>query len=113
MRLNREAKTIGIMIGIYCQARHGGDKDLCASCQALRTYAVKRARSCRFGERKPVCAKCRVHCYKHSMRDEIQLVMRHSSSRMLFRHPVLAVMHLLDSTREGPLTIKTGPKVGI
>ena len=33
------------------------------------------------------------------MRDRIRAVMRYADPRMLFRHPILAVLHLLDGLR--------------
>lgn len=99
MRLRREARTIERMIDLYCRQQHGRREGLCAECEALRDYALKRVGACRFGTAKPVCAKCKVHCYKPDMRERVRAVMRYSGPRMLLRHPYLAVMHLVDSAR--------------
>ncbi len=103
-RLARETDTLRLMIEIFCSERHGGDK-LCPACTQLLSYAQKRTQACRFGKDKPACSACPVHCYKPEMREMIREVMRHSGPRMMSRHPVLALRHLMDKHR--PL-----PKVG-
>lgn len=105
-RLEREAKTIGEMIGLYCRVQHGGRDGLCAECTALRDYAFLRVNRCRFGADKPVCAKCPVHCYKPDMRERVRDVMRWAGPRMLVHHPLLAVRHLVDSGRSKTLIAK-------
>ena len=109
-RLRREQRTIEVMVRLYCRAHHGhaaaaarssrrrpaAHPSLCPSCAALLHYSNRRIEKCRFGARKPVCASCTVHCFRPEMRDEIRTVMRYSGPRMMFRHPYLAVRHLLD-----------------
>ena len=88
------------MIGIYCRARHGSaGKPLCNDCTELLAYAQDRVAHCPFGVDKPVCNHCTVHCYKPARREEIQRVMRFAGPRMPFRHPFLAIRHLLRSRR--------------
>ena len=43
-----------------------------------------------FGDDKPTCANCKVHCYSEAMRERVRDVMRYAGPRMLWRHPVLA-----------------------
>jgi hypothetical protein len=99
-RLEREAKTVGAMIRLYCREQHGGAAGLCADCQELLDYANLRLAKCPFQEGKTTCANCRVHCYKPAMRERVRVVMRYAGPRMLYRHPVLAVRHLLDGRRK-------------
>lgn len=99
MRIEREKRTIVKMIAMYCKAKHEPNGELCQSCSALRQYALERVTRCKFGEAKPVCAKCPIHCYKPSMRQEIRNVMRYAGPRMLFSHPIAAIRHLIDSLR--------------
>lgn len=87
------------MVRIYCEANHGGGSDTCPECQELTAYALARLDRCPFQEKKPTCSKCSIHCYRPEMREKIREVMRYSGPRMLTRHPVLAVGHLLDSFR--------------
>jgi hypothetical protein len=98
-RLRREARTVEAMIAIFCRGRHGG-RALCAECEALRQYAQARLERCRFGPEKPVCVRCPVHCYRPDLRAQIREVMIYAGPRMLLRHPVLAVRHLLDERRD-------------
>ncbi len=99
-RLTREARTIEAMIYLYCRDRHETRVGLCPECQELLDYARQRLDKCPFGEGKTTCANCRVHCYKPAMRERVRVVMRYAGPRMLARHPVLAVRHLLDGRRK-------------
>ena len=93
-RLAREWKTVGAMLHIYCREKHGGA--LCDGCQELKSYVRLRLDRCRFGEAKPTCAKCPVHCYQRERREQIKEVMRFAGPRMLWQHPWLSLWHLLD-----------------
>lgn len=101
-RIERERKTVEAMIRLFCRDRHGGGLEPCPTCEELRIYAGKRLEACPYDGDKPTCAYCPVHCYKPSMREQIRDVMRYSGPRMIWRHPVLAVLHLLDSRRKAP-----------
>ena len=72
---------------------------LCPQCQVLLDYAHKRLEHCRFGEGKPSCTRCPVHCYKPAMREQIRQVMRYSGPRMLLHDPIMAIRHLWDFLR--------------
>lgn len=103
-RLVREEKTIATMIALYCRDHHGTDADdaghgLCADCGELLGYARERLEKCRYGADKPTCANCETHCYKPAMRERVREVMRYSGPRMLKKHPVLAVAHLVDGRK--------------
>jgi hypothetical protein len=101
-RLKRERRTIAAMIAIYCRDHHGGGA-LCSACRGLLDYATERLVRCPFGEDKPTCLNCPVHCYRPVQRDEVRAVMRYAGPRMLWRHPVLALLHLYwDSRRPAP-----------
>ena len=101
-RMVREDHTIEGMIHLYCRGKHGTRNVLCSTCRELLDYARGRLRKCPFQERKTTCTKCPRHCYKQQMRRKIQTVMRYSGPRMLYRHPILAVRHLLDGLRKEP-----------
>ncbi len=101
-RLTREKQTISAMIRLYCLAHHGSREGLCPECARLREYAFCRLDRCPFGEEKPTCAKCLIHCYKPEMRARVKDVMRYAGPRMVVRHPVLAILHQLDSLRGRP-----------
>lgn len=110
IRRVRELKTIRVMVDMYCASHHGG-APLCADCADLFDYAQRRLQRCVFGDTKPNCAKCVVHCYNKDMRERIRVVMRWAGPRMLLRHPVLGVLHLLADRRPVPrLPTKRGVK---
>jgi hypothetical protein len=100
-RLQRESRTVRAMIALYCRRRHGG-KSLCPECRELTDYADKRLARCVFQEKKPACGKCPVHCYQPEKRQQIRNVMRFAGPRMLFYHPVMAIMHFIDSAKKVP-----------
>ena len=96
-RRAREWKTVEAMLHIYCREFHGGGP--CDQCQELKSYARLRLSHCRFGEEKPTCAKCPVHCYQRERREQIIQVMRFAGPYMLREHPWLSFWHLLDGVR--------------
>jgi hypothetical protein len=93
-RLARERKTVSAMLQIYCRDQHQGA--LCGDCQDLMNYVNLRLDRCRFGEAKPTCAKCPVHCYQRDRREQIRAVMRYAGPRMMWEHPWLSLGHLAD-----------------
>jgi len=101
-RLQRELKTIQAMIGLWCRARHGMKETLCADCETLLTYAATRLDKCPYGEEKPACSRCAIHCYKPVMRKRVREVMRYAGPRLFRHHPLLAIHHLLDGLKAGP-----------
>lgn len=103
-RRNRESKTVAAMIAMYCQGhRHGNGDALCPRCARLSEYAARRLIRCVFGDDKPTCAKCAVHCYSAERREEIKVVMKWAGPRMLLNHPLLAISHVLDGRRPAPI----------
>ena len=104
-RRAREHQTIAAMIACYCRGHHRGGDRLCPGCQGLLDYATVRLDRCRFGEEKPTCAKCPVHCYQSRRREQVKEVMRYAGPRMLWEHPILAIRHWLDGRAEGPQSL--------
>lgn len=94
-RLARERKTVEVMVRLYC-AHHHQTHWLCDDCQKLTAYALDRLNCCPFGQRKPVCSGCPIHCYRPEMQNQIKAVMRYSGPRLFWRHPILAIRHLTD-----------------
>jgi hypothetical protein len=93
MKLERERKTVEAMIRLFCKDTHYTES-LCEPCEALLAYANERLDHCPFGEEKPKCSHCEVHCYTPDMRKRITEVMRYSGPRMLLHHPVMALRHV-------------------
>ena len=98
-RLTREKRTVRVMVECYCRAHHRAPGSFCAECQSLYDYAVCRLDRCPFGVTKTTCARCPIHCYQPAMRERISIVMRYAGPRMIFRHPILALLHQLDALR--------------
>ncbi|MFC2033839.1 nitrous oxide-stimulated promoter family protein [Chloroflexota bacterium] len=103
LRINRESNTITAMIHLYCKKQHLHD-ELCPECKALMNYSLKRLDKCPFQERKTTCNKCPTHCFKPDMREKIRNVMRYSGPRMIYRHPIMAILHLIDERRKDPIS---------
>jgi hypothetical protein len=101
-KFERELRTIEAMIRIYCRALHGRSRKLCEDCTGLRDYAEQRLDKCLFPGNKPTCANCPVHCYRPDMRAQVKEVMRFAGPRMIYRHPYLAIRHMLDGRNKGP-----------
>ncbi|HII4351160.1 TPA: nitrous oxide-stimulated promoter family protein [Enterobacter cloacae] len=100
-RISREKKTIAKMIALYeKQCPQASPEE--GHYQALNAYANKRLDKCAFGEDKPACKQCPVHCYQPARREEMKQVMRWAGPRMLWRHPILTVRHLIDDRRPVP-----------
>jgi hypothetical protein len=102
-RIERERKTVTVMIGLYCR-KHHASKTLCPACSELVDYAAKRLMKCPYGEGKTTCTKCPAHCYKPEMRNRIRIMMRYSGPRMLRYHPAAALRHIFDERRQKPET---------
>ena len=86
------------MIRLYCR-RKEGNRAVCDSCRQLQEYAFARLDCCRFGERKPACRNCKVHCYKPEMRQQMRAVMRYAGPRMLLSRPILVLRHMAETMR--------------
>lgn len=109
-RILREKKTIQRMIALYQRDNPEATADA-EHYQALNTYADKRLDKCVFGEQKPACKQCPIHCYQPAKREEMKRIMRWAGPRMIWRHPLLTLLHLLDDRRPVPeLPEKYQPK---
>lgn len=86
------------MIVIYCRKHHSGNdrNGLCDNCRELLGYASRRLDNCKWGDRKPSCRKCAIHCYSPVMKKRIREVMKYAGPRMMLLHPVDAIRHLFS-----------------
>ncbi|MTC58525.1 nitrous oxide-stimulated promoter family protein [Providencia rustigianii] len=100
-RISREIKTIDKMIQIY-QKSHPAPEEDPEYYQKIFKYAINRLEKCRYGESKPACKQCPIHCYQPKMRNEMKLIMRWAGPKMLYHHPILAIRHLLDDRKPVP-----------
>jgi hypothetical protein len=103
IRRARALETIAVMVRMYCHGHPHMDRaPLCTDCTRLLDYATRRLERCVFGDDKPNCADCPVHCYRADMRQQIRAVMRWAGPRMLLRHPFLAIAHMVAERRPRP-----------
>lgn len=106
-QLGLEFKTIKAMVTIYCRAHHQGLNSTapCSECLEFIRYANEKLDRCPYGQNKPTCNKCPIHCYKKQQRQQAKTIMRYAGPRMLVRHPILAIKHLLAERRPVPKQI--------
>jgi len=99
-RLKREYRTMQCMVEIYCRDHHAAGADgPCEDCLRFLDYAGQRLEKCPYGEAKPTCARCPIHCYKPTQREQAREIMRYAGPRMTLRHPWLSLTHLADKLR--------------
>jgi hypothetical protein len=121
--LKSEFKTVQLMTNIYCKAHHqhkiaqhavsspnalNPNGKLCEQCVDFLEYALMRLDRCPYGENKPTCRQCPIHCYKPEYKAMSQAIMRYAGPRMLFTHPILAIKHLLAERRPVPVKPTAG-----
>lgn len=95
-----DLSTVRFMIELYCRGRHKTEKGkLCKDCEELWEYVKFRRSKCPFGDDKPFCSNCRIHCYKPEMRERIKEVMRYAGPRMIFYDPRLAFSHVAQTLK--------------
>jgi hypothetical protein len=95
-RIEKEKKTIGLMINIYCKKKHNRRNELCKECNELLEYAHKRLDLCKFGNEKGFCSKCPIHCYKKHMKIKIKEVMKFSGPRLIIYSPIQFIKHIFE-----------------
>jgi len=97
-----EYKTVSAMMAIYCKRHHNSGTGVCESCRELLIYAETKLDRCPYGQIKPTCNNCPIHCYKPEPKERMRLIMRYSGPRMLLQHPILAIRHLRHQKRKVP-----------
>lgn len=93
-RIKEEQRVVEQMIRLYCRKKEG-NKELCPECKELLQYATARLERCKFGENKPTCKKCPIHCYRPQMKERMCRVMRWAGPRMILHHPFAAIRHVM------------------
>lgn len=101
--MEREAKTVKVMITKYCRLKHNTTEQLCKECSELLNYSNQRLQHCPFQEGKTSCGKCKIHCYKPAMQKKIRKVMKTIGPGMLLTNPVMSICHFFDGLRKKPL----------
>ena len=100
-RIRREKTTVRAMMAMFCRHHHGGS-NLCVSCAKLADYAEGKLDRCPYGGEKPACVMCPIHCYQPGQRERMHEVMRFAGPWMMWRHPYLAIRHVLDERKKAP-----------
>ena len=107
MSREREMKTIRAMIAIYCQDHHHVAAGSCAMrarrCSSMLRPDLANARGV---TRNPCVPTARSIAIKPAMRDQVRQVMRYAGPKMLLRHPLLAVSHLLQKRKAHAATAR-------
>lgn len=98
-KLLHEYQTIAAMVDIYCKAHKHNSQPVsdCQECQDFLVYAHTKLDRCPYGQGKPSCNKCPIHCYKPHMKDKARQIMVFAGPKMLLHHPMMAIRHLLSA----------------
>ncbi|MFH0848829.1 MAG: nitrous oxide-stimulated promoter family protein [archaeon] len=110
---DRDIRTLASFIKIYCDNKHiahrslkkdpditpsanigDDDRNLCGDCQELLEYAIMRRSGCPLNP-KPMCKKCKTHCYSKEHRSKIREVMRFSGAYLIKHGRFDLVFHYL------------------
>ncbi|MHB1347523.1 MAG: nitrous oxide-stimulated promoter family protein [Candidatus Humimicrobiaceae bacterium] len=94
-KINDEKNIVKIMIGYFCKKKHFPEKNMCPDCESLTEYAWLKLDKCFYGEKKPSCSKCSIHCFNPPMRKKIKDVMRYSGPRMIYVYPMSCIKQLM------------------
>lgn len=105
-KLAEEFKTITLMTTLYCKAHH--QKGNCEDCQNLLSHAQQKLDRCVYGQEKPACKLCPIHCYKPHYRELTKVIMQYAGPKMLFKHPILTINHVIKGSKKFPEKIPVG-----
>lgn len=92
MTTKKEKELLELMISIY-------ENDHYQDLSKLKEYAFKRIDCCPRKEEKTFCSSCPIHCYQKIYREQIKEVMKYSGKRMLFKHPIITIKHLINTIK--------------
>lgn len=83
---------------LYCHKHHGtADETLCPKCTALLATVMVKMNKCKYGITKPICDRCDDSCLGTAPTREFLKIMKSSGRSMMFRHPIMAIKHKLQS----------------
>ncbi|MCI6671444.1 MAG: nitrous oxide-stimulated promoter family protein [Prevotella sp.] len=91
-RIEKEKIIVKEMIALYAKHKEG-KKIIDGHYKELADYCEKRLDKCYWGEKKPACKACTIHCYGKAKREEIKKVMRWAGPRMLLYRPWFTIKH--------------------
>lgn len=95
----KEKRMMTMIAKLYCRGKKhpAGGLDLCPCCVELLNYAHSRTDRCPRMAEKTFCSKCPSPCYEPARREAIREMMCYAAPRLLLRHPIPVVKHMLVS----------------
>jgi len=96
-RIKREKIVVEKTVKLYCKGRHASRICLCNECKDLLSYVKERIDKCIYNENKTVCSKCKLYCYKRSVKEMMKRITKYSSPRMVLWHPIITLRYIIDS----------------
>ena len=95
--ITREKKAAEFMVQIYCKAKHKTKNNICLECDEFKNYAKERIENCPYQAKKPACGVCELSCYPPKEKEKAHKVFTYSGPRMFFKHPIVAIRHIIDA----------------
>ena len=100
--VDRDISILTSLIRVYCDNKHSSQNlqqpseelNLCRDCQDLLEYAITRRRICPLNP-KPMCRKCKIHCYAKEYRSKIREVIRFSGAYLIKHGRFDLIFHYL------------------
>lgn len=99
MKIYKEMEVVDLMIDIYYKKQIRLDEGKNVEKKDLINYCHYRLSKCPFKDNKPFCSNCKIHCYDKIHQELIRKVMRYSGPRMMIYHPIIAIRHLIESSK--------------
>ncbi|WP_455277921.1 nitrous oxide-stimulated promoter family protein [[Eubacterium] cellulosolvens] len=112
IKLNRDVKILIQLISIFCDKKHksraknqwdpqrgtylnyrSNSPKLCQECSDLLDYSIKQREKCPL-DPKPLCKRCKIHCYSSDYRLKIKEVMRYSGMYLVTHGRMDLIFHL-------------------
>jgi len=93
-RITWEKNTFYKMIRLYYKHHNNIEKELKNEYIELYNYSISRINACIFKNKKPVCSKCKIHCFNDEYGEEVRKIMRWSGPRMILYYPKSALIYL-------------------
>lgn len=110
----RDLKVLTGFVSIYCQQKHAEDTKsplalrsdilkqvlggkeimLCRDCSRLLSHGIAKLMLCPY-DPKPMCKKCKTHCYAPGYRDKMRIVMRFSGLFFIKKGRLDMLIHYL------------------
>jgi hypothetical protein len=92
-KIERDKATVRLMVELYC-IHHLTCNVVPEEYKELADYACDRLEHCKYGDAKPACKNCPIHCYAPQQRQRIREIMRWSGPRMIIYSPKALMRHL-------------------